>query len=122
MPWVAGQTGNPNGRPKGKRDQIGRKLLTDLNRYWQKYGEKAIQDAHEHNPAKFLQIVASLLPRDATLTLNVSNEFIEALKVINARGRLGEGVGPLLLGRAEVRDGVLESDPGALAIDGADDD
>lgn len=87
MTWAAGQSGNPLGRRLGHRDKIGRNLLRDLHAYWQKQGPQAIEDAHKHNPAKFLQIVASLLPRDATLTLNVTNEFIEALKLINQRGR-----------------------------------
>ena len=120
-----GQSGKPNGRPKdsGDRARVNRMFLNDLRKHWEKHGYKAIADAHEHNPAKFVQIVASLLPRDVTLNIDVSNEFIEALKVINARGRAAnEGMGTVLLGRAEVRDLVLEGDSGALAGQSLNDD
>ncbi len=34
-----GQCGNPNGRPKGSRNKMGKGFIQDLSKHWQEHGE-----------------------------------------------------------------------------------
>ena len=62
--WKPGQTGNPNGRPKGSRDAIKEAFLKDLAADWQENGESVLRKAREERPAEFCRMVAGLLPKD----------------------------------------------------------
>ncbi len=64
MAWKKGETGNPLGRPKGKKDQFTSRFWHDLNHAWKENGAHALQQVIEHHPSKFVQICASVLPRD----------------------------------------------------------
>lgn len=64
MPWVKGQSGNPNGRPKGVRERLTRKLLCDLERDWREHGEATIERARKVDPMGYVRMMASLLPKE----------------------------------------------------------
>ena len=62
-----GQSGNPAGRPKGSRNKLAEDFLADAYAQWQKHGSTALGAMATTDPAKFCQMVANLLPKEAVL-------------------------------------------------------
>jgi hypothetical protein len=65
-----GESGNPNGRPKGSKHKLAESFLADCLNEWEAHGKAAISDMREKNPGDFVKMVASLLPKEMTLNLN----------------------------------------------------
>jgi len=85
-PWLfkPGQSGNPAGRPKGSRNKLAEDFLSDAYQQWQQHGSKALETMATSEPAKFCQMVASLLPKemhikDAALEDMSTDEIRDAL-------------------------------------------
>jgi hypothetical protein len=66
-PWLfkPGQSGNPAGRPKGSRNKLAEDFLADAYQQWQQHGSQALETMATSEPAKFCQMVASLLPKES---------------------------------------------------------
>jgi hypothetical protein len=62
-----GQSGNPTGRPKGSRNKLAENFLADAYQQWQLHGSTALERMAKTEPAKFCQMVANLLPKEAVL-------------------------------------------------------
>ncbi|TBY60154.1 hypothetical protein E0H46_31790 [Rhizobium leguminosarum bv. viciae] len=76
-PWLPGQSGNPNGRPKGARNKLGELFLEDLLTAWEASGPAAIQTVIEKRPQEFLKVVASLMPKDLNVNVNNMGEMTD---------------------------------------------
>ena len=68
-PWLfkPGQSGNPTGRPMGSRNKLAENFLADAYQQWQLHGLTALETMAKTEPAKFCQMVANLLPKEAVL-------------------------------------------------------
>ena len=62
-----GQSGNPQGRPKGSRNKLGEQFLSNLQDDWLKHGPAALVRAREEKPMEYVKMVASLLPKELLL-------------------------------------------------------
>lgn len=122
MAFQKGQSGNPNGRAPGTRDRLTRAFIHDLAEDWDRNGKKAIGECRRDDPAKYLTIVASLVPRE--MTLDVGGGFIKLLEAIERNSGPILDLSPLANSVAEqpeqpgtVRPGRTGRDAGAVAIE-----
>ena len=60
--FLKGKKGGP-GRPKGSRNTLGEKFLTDLQADWQEHGVDAIKACRQEKPTEYVKVVAGLLPK-----------------------------------------------------------
>jgi hypothetical protein len=86
-PFQPGQSGNPNGRPKGGRNRLSEQFVADLADTWQKHGVAALERCATESPDVFVRTIASLLPRDISIDVKVdvsefANRFRSALAML----------------------------------------
>lgn len=74
-----GQSGNPTGRPKGARSRLGEAFLVALETDWKENGKAALGEAREKDPAGYVRVVASLLPKD----VNVKHTILEEIEELS---------------------------------------
>jgi hypothetical protein len=65
--WKKGQSGNPNGRPKGSKTKITEKFLVDLHNSWEKRGVAALEKLYQKDVSTYVRVVASMVPKDYTI-------------------------------------------------------
>ena len=70
-PFKPGQSGNPAGRPKGSRNRLAEQFVSDLANCWEKHGTTALEACALTEPATFCRVVASLLPKQAELNIDI---------------------------------------------------
>ena len=63
MPWEKGQSGNPNGRPKGSRNKLSEAFLRVLADDFAEYGEEVIDQLRRESPAQYANVIAKLMPK-----------------------------------------------------------
>jgi len=61
--FKSGNIGGP-GRPKGARNKLGEQFVADLYTDWQKHGSKVIADVREKEPAAYMRVIASIVPKE----------------------------------------------------------
>jgi hypothetical protein len=64
IPFKPGQSGNPRGRPKGARNRLIEEFLTQLCDHFEVHGAAAIERVCEEDPAAYLRIIVSVLPKE----------------------------------------------------------
>lgn len=69
MAFKKGQSGNPNGRPKGSRHKLTEAFLKDLSQTWADVGAQAIKTVAAEDPATLIRVIASIMPKEAELTV-----------------------------------------------------
>jgi hypothetical protein len=73
-PFKPGQSGNPKGRPKGSRDTINEAFLRDLSAAWALHGVDAMNKVATADPATFVRVVASLIPKEVKVDGDVNHK------------------------------------------------
>lgn len=70
LKFKPGQSGNPNGRPKGSRNALGEAFLEAMHEDFQAHGVEAIIKVREEKPDQYLKVIASILPKDLNVNIN----------------------------------------------------
>ena len=109
-----GQSGNPGGRRSGNRAKLATRFFQDIYAAWEERGDAVIRQVAFHDPAKFLAVVAHLMPQKievAQTTDGLSDERMEQL--IELASIMAAGASPALL-----RGQTGEEAPGVQMIEG----
>ena len=67
--WKTGESGNLNGRPKGSRNAFSAAFIGDMQASWAKHGAAVLDKVARQDPARFLGVCASIVPRDVALSI-----------------------------------------------------
>lgn len=67
-PAKPGEIRNPLGRTPGSRNGLAESLISALARDFREQGDRAIAACRARNPDRYLAIIASLVPKDITIT------------------------------------------------------
>jgi hypothetical protein len=67
--FAPGVSGNLDGRPKGARNVLTRRLIDDLAAEWQEGGREALRVLRVEKPDKFVLAALSILPKDVLVRL-----------------------------------------------------
>jgi hypothetical protein len=79
--------GNARGRPKGVKNEINREFLLAMQAEWMKHGKAAIAKMRTRNPARFVEMVARLLPKEHSVDEDQADSFLEVLKHLGHASR-----------------------------------
>ena len=79
-----GKSGNPAGRPVGSRNKLSDKFCADLLEHWQEHGVEAMDAALKKDPAAYVRVVASMVPKDVKFTADTSEVFLDVLREMTA--------------------------------------
>jgi hypothetical protein len=92
-----GQSGNPNGRPRGSRNKLADNFVQDLASAWEQHGVAALEAVARDQPEVLIKVVAQLLPRDLNLNLSATVDAASfAEKFRDAVSLLGNAPPPRL--------------------------
>ena len=86
-----GQSGNPNGRPKGTKHKLSEDFLKALSTDFQEHGANVIESVRIEKPSDYLKIVSYLVPKELHLKVDPFEEMTDA-QLINRARELGRGL------------------------------
>jgi hypothetical protein len=59
------------GRAKGSRNRLAESFVADLYNVWEAHGASALERCAIEEPAQFVRVVASLMPKDINLSVEI---------------------------------------------------
>jgi Family of unknown function (DUF5681) len=73
--WKPGQSGNPAGRTPGSRSKLVESFVTDLQEKWRTDGKAILDRLADNEPAKLVEAISRLAPKDVAVTLEQRNSL-----------------------------------------------
>ena len=75
--WVAGQSGNPAGRPVGARGRFLQQFIEDMRASWERHGATVMDRVAVEYPDRYLGIAAHLIPKEVTATIEAGSGVLD---------------------------------------------
>jgi len=75
--WVAGQSGNPGGRPVGARGRFSQQFIEDMRASWERHGAMVMDRVAVEYPDRYLGIAAHLIPKEVTATIEAGSGVLD---------------------------------------------
>jgi hypothetical protein len=75
-----GQSGNPNGRPKGSRNKLSQKFIHTLYKDFKEHGLEVVRRLRDEQPDAYARVIASLVPKQIEAEVDHTHRHM----VINA--------------------------------------
>ena len=88
--WKPGQSGNPGGKPVGARNELSKKVISDILDDWKVNGVDAIQKCRDKSPEIYLRVVTSIIPKE--IHADVTHNLVDLLAKLGERPVETEGV------------------------------
>ena len=70
-------TGNAAGRPKSSRNKLTEDFLSAMADDFEQHGKAAIVTVRTEDPAKYLSVVAQLVPKEADINVKADDAFVK---------------------------------------------
>lgn len=77
LKFKPGQSGNPNGRPKGSRNKLSEDFVADILADWTQHGPSVIKEVREAKPTEYLKVVAGVITKEVNLTVRDYDELTD---------------------------------------------
>ena len=61
--FKSGESGNPNGRPKGSRNKLAKNFLKTLAKDFKEHGADAVEATRKDKPEAYLGVIGRLMPK-----------------------------------------------------------
>ena len=74
--WKPGQSGNPDGRPKGARSKFSQDFVIAFADDFAEHGRKVIRTVRENDPSTYLRTACVILPK----IIELDDETMDAIK------------------------------------------
>ena len=82
MTWQKGQSGNPNGRPKGSRNKLSQAVLEAWCADFMEYGPGVIEKLRTSDPSTYARVAVSLVPKDIEVTTTQEPEYMSDAELL----------------------------------------
>jgi len=86
MTWEKGQSGNPNGRPRGSKNKFTHLRDEFLTAFDEIGGRKALVKWAQSNPDIFYKLVVQMLPKERTVDMTTRTATLEDFLIEINRG------------------------------------
>jgi hypothetical protein len=91
--FLTGNNGGP-GRRIGSRNRLSEQFIADLRSDWVLYGPSVIEAVRTNDPSTYLRVIASLLPREAQLDVNIGFDARSFAEKFRAAVAMLDGADP----------------------------
>lgn len=95
--FKAGQSGNPGGKPRGSRNALQGDFMRRLADDFERFGIYAIARARRSDPLGYVKVVASLMPKEMTISRPMEDltddELTAGIALLRSRLADGDGAG-----------------------------
>jgi hypothetical protein len=107
--FISGNIGG--GRPKGSRAKLGEQFCQDVYAKWQEVGERCIDEMIADKPGDFVKLVATMLPKEMSLTVNDGSDLSD--EELHERIRnLATQLAPLIADGTAIPDAAVKGKAG----------
>jgi hypothetical protein len=108
VPFEAGKSGNPKGRPKGSRNKLAEDFLKALSDDFTAHGAQVIAEVRMTKPSDYLKACVAILPKELNVKINELDEMRDD-ELIERLNQLDAAINAALGGAGQAEGGAAET-------------